>query len=99
MKAKTKFLVYIFLLLLGFANVSESNAQCAMCKTSVESNQHEQKFIARQKAEGLNTGILYLMALPYIIFCVIGYFWYKNSKKESAEKLKLRSVIDRAIKN
>ncbi len=49
-------------------------AQCAMCKAVVESGDAE-------IAEGLNSGIVYLMAFPYIIVGVAGYLLYKNWKK------------------
>jgi len=50
------------------------SAQCAMCKAVVESGDAE-------IAEGVNSGILYLMAFPYILVAVAGYFIYKNRKK------------------
>lgn len=34
----------------------------------------------------LNSGILYMMALPYIIGGVYGVVWYKNRKKKSNEE-------------
>ena len=71
----------------------ESQAQCAMCKTSVESNQIEEADKAEKKAKGLNTGILYLMILPYAVGGVIYYMWLQNSRKEKQE----REAIDRAL--
>lgn len=50
-------------------------AQCAMCKTSVESDLAAGGSIG----EGLNTGILYLMAIPYVILMVGAYFFFKKS--------------------
>ncbi|MFA5298658.1 MAG: hypothetical protein WC389_10685 [Lutibacter sp.] len=56
-----------------------ANAQCAMCKAVVESGNPEQ-------AEGLNSGILYLMVFPYILvgalFSAIIWHKIKNKKKE-----------------
>ena len=49
-------------------------AQCAMCKASVESDLKNGGSIGT----GLNTGILYLMAIPYIILMVGGYFFFKK---------------------
>jgi hypothetical protein len=45
-----------------------------MCKAVVESGDAEM-------AEGLNLGIMYLMAFPYIIVGVAGFLLYKNWKK------------------
>jgi hypothetical protein len=59
---------FILLLLIVFVlipNVTE--AQCAMCKASVESSQGQKNSVAG----GLNTGILYLMAIPYFLIAFI----------------------------
>ena len=50
------------------------SAQCAMCKAVVESGDTEM-------AEGLNNGIVYLMAFPYILVGVAAYFLFKKWKK------------------
>jgi hypothetical protein len=69
-------------------------AQCAMCRASVESNINEDgvNFAAK-----LNTGILYLFVMPYLLAMVIGYFWWKKSREqrrilEEAELRKQRIV-------
>jgi len=64
-----KFLVVIFIF--GFHFV---NAQCAMCRAVVESGN-------ASEAEGLNSGILYLMVFPYILVGALFYFIIKNRKK------------------
>jgi hypothetical protein len=53
-------------------------AQCAMCRASVESNISEDgvNFAAK-----LNTGILYLFVMPYLLTIIIGYFWWKKSRE------------------
>ncbi len=48
--------------------------QCAMCKAVVESGDAE-------IAESVNSGIIYLMAFPYILVGVGVYFLYRNWKK------------------
>jgi len=57
--------------ILGFQII---NAQCAMCKAVVESGN-------ASEAEGLNTGILYLMIFPYILVGTLLYFIIKNRRK------------------
>ncbi|MDX2196725.1 MAG: hypothetical protein NW207_09930 [Cytophagales bacterium] len=59
-------------------------SQCAMCKATVMANKQEQER-SRVKAEGLNTGIFYLMVVPYIAFGIVGYMWYRSSVKEKKE--------------
>ena len=50
--------------------------QCSMCKAVLESG-------ADQKvAESLNDGIVYLMAIPYILVALIGFLiYYKFFRK------------------
>lgn len=70
-------------------------AQCAMCKGTVESNQKEDVQKAENKAKGLNTGILYLMVIPYIAIGSIAYLWYRNSKSETAKQAKIDTALDK----
>ena len=51
---------------------SETFAQCAMCQATVESNLDN----------GLNSGIMYLLAAPYLAMLGIGYLWYKKYRKK-----------------
>ncbi|WP_044239487.1 hypothetical protein [Flexithrix dorotheae] len=65
-------------------------AQCAMCRVGVENNVSagENSFAA-----GLNTGILYLMVMPYLILMFVGYAWYKKSRQESASRDKISNIL------
>lgn len=60
--------------LLTFAFILNASAQCAMCKAVVESGDAE-------LAEGLNDGIVYLMAFPYILIGGLLYFIYRYKLK------------------
>ncbi len=51
-----------------------SSAQCAMCRAVLESEENA------AIAEGVNNGIVYLMAIPYILVAVLFYFVYKKMK-------------------
>jgi hypothetical protein len=51
-----------------------SSAQCAMCRAVVESGSAKQ-------AEGLNSGILYLMVFPYLLVGVLVFFLIKRVRK------------------
>lgn len=63
------------LLFLAFLFVAQSiDAQCAMCKAVVESGDAE-------IAESVNSGIVYLMAFPYILVGIGVYVLYRNYKK------------------
>jgi hypothetical protein len=57
--------------------VNTVEAQCPMCRMSAESNLEN----GGTEGRGLNTGILYLLALPYVLIGGFVYVWYKNKKK------------------
>ncbi|WP_245586387.1 hypothetical protein [Olivibacter sitiensis] len=38
------------------------------------------------QGKGLNNGILFLLAMPYIAVAVLGYLWYKKYRKEKTEE-------------
>ncbi len=69
--------ILILVLLLFVLLPDMSFAQCPMCKASVESSMKEGSTVAL----GLNKGILYLLSMPYLIFCVLFLLWYRNWKK------------------
>jgi heme/copper-type cytochrome/quinol oxidase subunit 2 len=60
--------------------IQMANAQCAMCKAVAEGGTPEE-------AEGLNSGILYLMIFPYILIGVLFFFIikYKITKNKNKE--------------
>lgn len=64
-------------LLLLFTAAFGAEAQCAMCRSTLENNfSNGDPGIAA----GINIGILYLLVLPYFVVVVIGFLWYKSSK-------------------
>ena len=69
-----------FLLGIVFFIVSVSvQAQCAMCRAALESEE------GGVQAEAVNDGIVYLMAIPYILVGILGFAIYKlkyGKKKE-----------------
>lgn len=58
-------------------------AQCPMCKTGLESNR-KQSGLTKTYGRGINNGILYLLAAPYLLVGTVGYFWWKNQKARKA---------------
>ncbi len=54
-------------------------AQCPMCKMSAEANLKD----GGTSGRGLNAGILYMLVLPYLIVGSIGYWWWRNKRKEA----------------
>jgi hypothetical protein len=60
------------LTVLAFLLVSiPAEAQCAMCRAALESEGDV------SKAEAVNDGIVYLMAIPYLLVAAVGYYVYK----------------------
>ena len=54
-------------------------AQCSICSKTVMQ-------MGTKPAEGFNTGIIYLMAIPYLAVGVIGYKWYKSNKNTGEQE-------------
>jgi hypothetical protein len=69
MPTRIKSLFFFGFFLIFFSEVS---AQCAMCRAVLESGSDT------STAEGINNGIVYLMAIPYILVGVVFYAVYKK---------------------
>lgn len=78
MKIKKIFFLLLFLTV-SITFIPESNAQCPMCRASAESSMKE----GSNAAKGLNKGVLYMLAAPYLLVGFIGFIWYKNRKRVS----------------
>jgi len=70
MKPKTIILITILLL-----TALPAEAQCAMCRAVLESDE------SGQAAKGINNGIMYLMIFPYLLIAGVGYAIYRSRKK------------------
>ena len=67
-----KRLIIVILVILLLPQSTE--AQCAMCRAVLESEGNV------NTAEGINNGIVYLMAIPYILVGVLFYFVYRKMR-------------------
>jgi hypothetical protein len=76
-----KKMVFIFLFILGctFTMSIPASAQCAMC--SINADQGTKN--GNTQGKGLNSGVLYLLALPYLALAGVGVLWYKKFRKKS----------------
>ena len=91
-----KILLFVVLLLLTQV---DAIAQCAMCRTTVESTISNGR---SNIATGLNTGILYLLSAPYLIVGAIAFLWFRQSKQEQQArlaKLQLRKKVSQLFSN
>lgn len=84
----------ILLILLFLINSSQIWAQCAMCRGTVESTMGNGR---NNVGIGLNTGIMYLFVMPYLIVAVVAYVWYRDSRKARQEQRMITSRVNRAM--
>ncbi|MDR6966471.1 hypothetical protein J2X31_000464 [Flavobacterium arsenatis] len=73
---KPKVATEAFFLLASFFFSLDVNAQCAMCRAVLETEE------GGVKAEAVNDGIVYLMAFPYILVGILGYVIYRTRQKK-----------------
>lgn len=62
----------IVFILFSLFFVLKTSAQCAMCRAVLESEE------GQATAQSINDGIVYLMAIPYILVAGMGYFIYRK---------------------
>lgn len=71
------------LLLVFFLWSVTADAQCAMCRAVLESQDDG------SAAKGINNGIMYLMVFPYLLAGGIGVAIYRNRKKNRNKEIQL----------
>jgi hypothetical protein len=90
MKAVKKIsVILVFLFVCMLTNV-DVQAQCPMCKAAVESSV---KGGQSNAGKGLNDGILYLLAAPYLLVGALGYIWYRNYRVKTKTDVKDEKII------
>jgi len=77
-----KILVFVSAWFLAICTSTTAMAQCAMCRSTVVSNVSNGEQL--ELAASLNTGIVYLFVMPYLLAAVIGFLWYKSAKPSRA---------------
>ncbi len=58
-----------------------ANAQCSQCAANVATNRAN----GSSTADGLNHGIMYLLAAPYLAIGVLGFVWYKKYRRKNVD--------------
>jgi LPXTG-motif cell wall-anchored protein len=79
-----KKIIYFFLLFAFFIIQVSAYAQCAMCKSGVASNLEG----GGNTGRGINTGILYLMAIPYLLIGGLIVYVFRKRISEKFKELK-----------
>ncbi|HEY5407165.1 MAG TPA: hypothetical protein VIJ92_08755 [Ginsengibacter sp.] len=69
---KKVFITIVAIFLISLMASQSGFAQCAICAKSVQQ-------MGTKPAEGFNSGIIYLMMLPYAAIGIIGYKWWKSN--------------------
>ncbi len=70
--------IFIIFVLFTFLQLDVS-AQCAMCTKTAQQ-------LGEKPAQGMNSGILYLMFAPFTIVGFIAYRWWKNQSAQEKEE-------------
>ncbi|MEM8524815.1 MAG: hypothetical protein AAGG68_09230 [Bacteroidota bacterium] len=68
----------VLIILLG---IDVAEAQCPMCRMSAEQNLKD----GGTAGKGLNAGILYMLATPYVVVGTVALIWWRNRKKKNEE--------------
>ena len=68
---------FFYLLVLFVVCSQNMQAQCAMCRASLESTGDV------SQAQAVNDGIVYLMIVPYVLVALIGFAVYKMFRKKA----------------
>lgn len=88
---KTLKKVCLLLAIVFFTSLSfDASAQCPMCKAAVESSI---KGGQSNAGKGLNNGILYLLAAPYLLVGTLGFIWYKRYRVKAKVDVKDEKII------
>jgi hypothetical protein len=75
-----KKVILLIVLMINFTLITEVNAQCSMCRQAAESGIKK----GEMQGRGLNKGILFLMAIPYVLGGTAFIIYKKNKRKKIA---------------
>jgi hypothetical protein len=77
---KTFRLLLVCIIFLGITfTFTEVSAQCSMCTLNAENSVQN----GNTEGKGLNRGILYLLAAPYLAIAGVGFLWYKKYRRKN----------------
>ena len=79
MNLKLKTTLFLVLFGLVVLSISPAKAQCSQCAAQVATNAKN----GGTAANGLNNGILFLLAAPYLAAGFVGFVWYKKYRRKN----------------
>jgi hypothetical protein len=68
-------LIIVFFLIFFLLSIDIGYSQCSMCRAVLQSEE------GQSTAKGINNGILYLMAIPYLLVGLVGWKVFQIIKK------------------
>lgn len=71
-------IVFLFIVALSISFAPEVKSQCSMCTINAEQGTQN----GNTQGKGLNNGIIYLLAIPYLLIAGMGIVWYKTYRKK-----------------
>lgn len=74
-----KIVLFFALVMLFALNPGDLSAQCSMCTLNAENAVQN----GNTEGNGLNDGILYLLAAPYLAMVGVGFLWYKKYRRKN----------------
>ncbi len=77
MKRIVRVLLFSMILMVS---VPQVQAQCAMCSLNAENSVKD----GNSAGKGLNKGILFLLAMPYLAAGAVGLLWYKRYRRKNS---------------
>jgi len=78
-----KIILVSLILVISTLSSSEVSAQCSMCTLNAENSVQN----GNTEGKGLNRGILYLLAAPYLAIAGVGFLWYKKYRRKNVSDL------------
>jgi hypothetical protein len=79
---KKSILIFIlFTSVFAGTGIKTASAQCAMCTINAEQGVKN----GNTQAKGINSGVLYLMAIPYLMIGALGVLWYKKYRTNATK--------------
>ncbi|MGZ8536811.1 MAG: hypothetical protein ACXWV9_01045 [Flavisolibacter sp.] len=74
-KSCGKYVGLLILFMVFYADLNSIAAQCSVCTRTAQQ-------LGEKSASGLNAGIMYLAFTPLALVGLIGYWWWKKTKRE-----------------
>lgn len=75
-----KKILILFFLLVMLLSQTNTWAQCAMCRATLENNISNGNVGI---AAGINVGIMYLFFAPYLAVGLLAFFWYRSTRQNA----------------